>query len=94
MSTAIERTALATLVAQIDDVTASLASLPGRTPDDQNIGHALLALATTYVDGNPGRMLLDTLVRRGVKPSEAQAVARALAGLAIRLGAYLGREGQ
>jgi hypothetical protein len=67
--------------------------VPGRHPQDAQIGGTLLHLAVAGIQGHgtPSRLLLNTLERRGVDPHEAREVAQALQGLALRLGAWLGR---
>ena len=79
------------IIAALDGITEGLADVPGRTPQDGQIASALLAYTMTSLGGQPSRLLLNTLERRGVDRHEAQEVALALHGLALRLGAWLGR---
>ena len=83
---------LAELVAAIDGVTASMARLPGHTPQDARVAIGLLDYTISIVHGESRLLLLINLEADGVQPAEATALARALAGLALRLGAWLGRE--
>lgn len=79
--------------ALLDEVAQSLADLPGRTPQDGQIATTLLTYVVASIHGTPNsRLLLNTLERRGVDRHEAQEVALALHGLALRLGAWLGRD--
>lgn len=79
------------IAAQLDDLAASLANVPGRVPDDTQNAATLLAFVLADLYGHPSRLLLNTLERRGVDAKEAQQIARALRGVALRLGAWLGR---
>ena len=82
-----------TITRLLDEAARELADVPGRTPQDSQIAGTLLHLAVAGIQGHdtPSRLLLNTLARRGVSGAEAEAVALALAGLALRLGAWLGR---
>ena len=76
------------VAAAIDELTLALADVPGRAPQDAQIGACLLAYTMSGIQGEPSRMLLSTLERRGVNGCEAEAVALALRAYALRLGAY------
>lgn len=94
MTTATEQTTTTTTITgALDALAQSLAEVPGRHPHDAQIGSPLLHLASTGIQnhGDLSRMILATLERRGVDADEARAVAQALQGLALRLGAWLGR---
>ena len=79
----------------LDELAASLSDVPGRTPQDAQIAGVLLSLTATYARTTVmSPFLLTTLHGYGADVSEAQDVARALAGLSLRLGAYLGRGGR
>jgi hypothetical protein len=79
--------------ALLDEAAHALSALPGRRPQDVQIASTLLAytMSGLYGHGSASRLLLNTLERRGVDACEAQLVAQALHGLALRLGAWLGR---
>lgn len=82
------------ITALIDELTEQLSYLPGRHPQDSQIASTLLLLlaaAQIQGHGTPGHLLPNTLERRGCNRQEAQAVALAMHGLALRLGAWLGR---
>ena len=83
---------LATLCASIDDVSASLAWLPGRTPEDRNIGSIILELAECMILDNSDQEEATLITSQFLRPAEAAVIARAMAGLAVRCGAWLGRE--
>ena len=78
--------------AALDELAYALAEVPGRLPNDAQRAKVLLSLTVTLINGNaPSGFLLDTLRCYGADVGDAQTVARALAGLALRLGAWLGR---
>ena len=83
---------LSAIAASIDAVTASLATLPGRTPQNQDMATLLIELADAIIIDAPRDLYLNGMQSYGARPVEAAAIARALAGLALRLGAWLGRE--
>lgn len=79
------------IVTDLNTIAQSLSTLPGRTPQDRQIAADLLMYAVTCLRGHESRLLLDTLSTLHVDKSEVQKVAQAIAALALRLGAYLGR---
>lgn len=83
------------ITALLDELTEALRYLPGKYPQDGQIASTLLALVMADIQGHgtPSRLLMNTLERRGADACEAQAVAQALRGLSLRLGAWLGRDG-
>lgn len=80
-----------TITSLLDELAQSLSDVPGRHPQDSQIASVLLAYVMTGLQGTPSTALLSTLHARGVESGEAREVARALTGLALRLGAFLGR---
>lgn len=82
------------ITALLDELTEQLSYLPGKHPQDSQIASTLLHLAAARIQGHgaPGHLLLNTLERRGCSRREAEQVAQALTGLALRLGAWLGRD--
>lgn len=88
-------TTITTITAQIDALTLSLADVPGRAPQDAQNAATLLNFTTANLyasrHGDTPKIMLRSLERRGVDPTEAEAVSRALGALALRLGAVLGR---
>lgn len=91
MTTTIESITTSTITGLLDEAARELADVPGRAPQDAQIGACLLAYTMSGIQGEPSRMLLSTLERRGVNGCEAEAVALALRAYALRLGAWLGR---
>lgn len=81
------------ITALLDELTETLSYLPGKYPQDAQIASTLLHLTATRIQGHgtPGHLLLNTLERRGCNRQEAEQVAEAVQGLALRLGAWLGR---
>jgi hypothetical protein len=82
---------LDTITTELDALARALDGTPGRCPQDAQIACTLLAYVMTGLQGTPSTALLSTLHSRGVEPQEAREVARAVQGLALRLGAWLGR---
>lgn len=84
------------ITALLDELTETLSYLPGKHPQDAQIASTLLHLTAAGIQnhGELSRMILNTMERRGCSRQEAQAVAQALHGLALRLGAWLGRDGR
>ena len=80
------------IIAALDDMAEGLADVPGRTPQDSQIGANLLSYVVADIHcGHPIRCIMNTMERRGVDADEARALAESLKGLALRLGAWLGR---
>jgi hypothetical protein len=92
MTTSITTTTADEIGALLDDLTHALADVPGRTPQDAQNAATLLTYIVIQLHGTPdSQALLNTFHARGVDTREARQVARALRGLALRLGAWLGR---
>lgn len=82
-----------TITGLLDEAALTLADVPGRTPQDAQIGANLLSYIVAELHcGQPVRCLMSTLARRGVDRAEALAVAASVQALALRLGAWLGRD--
>lgn len=71
---------------------AALALFPCRTPQDVLVADKLLNYAAYLTSGNERPDLMMTHAWSGVHTDEARAISPALAALALRLGAYLGRD--
>ena len=85
-------TTTTTITGLLDELTESLADVPGRHPQDAQIGANLLSYVVSELHyGSPSLMVMNTMERRGVDRDEAREVAQALHALALRLGAWLGR---
>ena len=83
------------VAAAIDELTLALADVPGRAPHDTLIACSLLAYTITLARGEvPSQLILATLRSYGADTAAAHVVARSLAGLALRMGAWLGRNGR
>ena len=80
------------LVSAIDAITPMLADVPGRTPQDRQAGAILLELAECTILSSDDQGEITMITSSFLRPDEAAAMAKALAGLALRLGAYLGRD--
>lgn len=82
-----------TIIKTLYDLTSSLDDLPGRMPQDAQVASTLMHLVAATIQGQGMPLLLmNTMERRGCDRQEAQRITRALTELALRLGAYLGRE--
>jgi hypothetical protein len=95
MTIAEQHTTITTnITSALDEITQSLADVPGRYPQDAQIASTLLLLAAAQIQAHSGpcTLLLNTLERRGANRAEAREVAQAVEALALRLGAWLGRE--
>lgn len=78
--------------ALLDELAHAFSDIPGRMPNDAQIARVLLSYTATCIHGaHPSQFLLDTLEAYGADIGEVQRIARALAGTALRLGAWLGR---
>jgi len=91
-ATSIDTITTNTAIALIDEVTRSLAAVPGRTPQDKGIGYTLLKVVEWKLADVPGSQMHELLLGTGVDSVEADAIATALEALALRIGAWLGRE--
>jgi hypothetical protein len=81
--------------AMLDELTHALANVPGRQPNDAQNAATLLTYIVIQLHGTPdSQALMNTFRSRGVDTREARQVARAMQGLALRLGAWLGRSKQ
>jgi len=79
--------------ALLDELAHALADVPGRQPNDAQNAATLLTYIVIQLHGTPdSQALMNTLHSRGVDTREARQVAMALKGLALRLGAWLGRD--
>ena len=79
----------------LDELALALANVPGRAPHDTLIACSLLAYTQALIRGGaPSVVLTATLKSYGADTAGAQIVARSLAGLVLRLGAWLGRGGR
>lgn len=80
------------ITALLDCLTEQLSYLPGKHPQDAQNAATLLTYLVIQLHGTPdSKALMSTFHARGVDTREAREVARALKGLALRLGAWLGR---
>lgn len=83
---------ITTITGLLNEAARELADVPGRAPQDAQIGANLLSYVVAELHcGYPSNLLLSTLERRGVDRAEALAVAASVQALALRLGAWLGR---
>ena len=80
------------VLAAMNHIIDTLGRYPGRPPQDKIIASDLLMYCIGSLRGHPSRLLIRTLEVHGARPDEAAALAKALASLSLRLGAYLGRE--
>lgn len=90
--TTLETITTNTITGLLDEVAQSLGTVPGRTPQDAQIASALLSYVVASIHGTHSRLLLNTLERHGADTYETEAVALALRAMALRLGAWIGRE--
>lgn len=81
------------LGAALDELAHRLADVPGQHPRDIQIAHVLLQLTDVCTQtGRVSDLLLSTLRAYGCDAGETQTLDRAMAGLSLRLGAWLGRD--
>jgi len=80
------------IIGLIRQATQSMADVPGRTPQDKRVAYALMAVVGSSAMGAEGRMARERLAGFGADEIETEAVVVALEELALRLGAWLGRE--
>lgn len=93
MTTTLDTTT--TITSLLDQATQALADVPGRTPQDAQIGANLFSYVVAELHcGQPIRLIMNTLERRGVDRDEALAIAESLNKLAKAIGAFLGRHGR
>lgn len=80
------------IIGLIRDAAQAMADVPGRTPHDRNVAIPILQSVQSRMLGSSGMAGIKVAQMRGADINEAEAVATVLEELALRLGAWLGRE--
>jgi len=80
------------IIGLIRQATQAMADVPGRTPQDNAMAWPLVAMLAARIKGGIGAVAEQRLIDLGADEIEVEAVATVLEELALRLGAWLGRE--